>query len=65
MRLSDDEIAALDATDHPARLKIGALLLEVREYRALRQFAEERAAYPMATWGEKKLAELVLRVGNV
>jgi hypothetical protein len=62
MMLSDEQLSALDQCDlpHSRKLELGSLLREVRNYRALRPFVEERAAYPMATWGEKELARLVL-----
>lgn len=66
MALSDEQLGALDQCDLPParKLELGSLLREIRNYRALRPFAEERAAYPMVTWGERELARLVLLAGS-
>jgi hypothetical protein len=63
--LSDADLVSMDQwaiSPEENRRKLGALLTEVRAYRALRSFAEERRDYPEASWGELKLAELVLAV---
>lgn len=65
--LTDSDLFRMDGwtLDHSDKCKLGALLAEVRAYRALRMFAEERFNYPMATYGESKIAELVLLVGGL
>lgn len=63
-RLTDGELSAMDEwqIDAHKTLFLGALLDEVRHYRAIRDFAKERYIYPANTWGEKELARQVLLV---